>query len=177
MTKCYQDNVSMLKPIRGHPISVLGSPFWIGDPRTKMGIPIPKWGCVPNSSPFQNGDSHFELGIAQIPFRNGDYYPFWNGDPFSETGTRVQWISKPKWGSPFQNRTPYHNRDARSNMGTWSVTNPFQFGDVSNLGHGYQSPNWNGFQIGDPIPKWVSPFRFGQVWVKISIWGVTFSER
>ena len=138
----------------GIPISKQGSP----KNNYKKLIPVLKWGCVSDDSPNRNGYPHSRMGIIESPFRNGD--------PYSRTGTCVKRIPKPKRGSPFWKRTQYHNGDGSSDMGTRSVTNPYQFGDVSNLGHGVPVPKLEWYSNGGhnsgtgiPISEWVG---FGQ---------------
>ena len=98
-------------------------------------------------------------------------------------------ITISKWGliiyvHPFQNGDHHFETRPHTTMG---MPVPI-WGHAQSLTHislgmfpiwdmGYQSPNWNGIQIGDPIPKRESSYRFGQFLDKISIWGVTFSER
>ena len=59
-----------------NPILKLGSPFRNGDPHSEMGMPFPKWGCIPKLSPFWNGDPHFGMGIPISEWGS----PFYNGD-------------------------------------------------------------------------------------------------
>ena len=98
-------------------------------------------------------------------------------------------IPIPKWGH-VSNESPNQNGDHHFETGphtTMGMPVPI-WGHAQSLTHislgmfpiwdmGYQSPNWNGIQIGDPIPKRESPYWFGQFLDKISIWGVTFSEQ
>jgi hypothetical protein len=103
--------------IRGHPILVWGSPYWFGDPRTKTGIPEPKWGCesqrIPKpirGSPNQNGDQYIPIPKWGSPNRFGEC-SVTNQKRF---GVRFNLGTEgfcPQIGTALKMGTPYRNGD------------------------------------------------------------------
>jgi len=106
-----------------------------GTPNFGLGIPKPKWG-----------------------------YQYQNGDPQTKMGMRVARIPISVWGSQKQNwdqEIPIPKRGSPNRNGVVQSLTRIGLGFVPIRDFRFESPNWNGIQIGDPILVRGSPNRFG----------------